>query len=213
MADSRWYDKFAPFYDLGTMGDLFYRKPRKAAIEQLNLSKGSSVADVFCGTGVDFPLLARLVGEKGAVLAVDGSEGMLEKAKARAETCEPGTEFTFLQADFSEADGLDKLEGAVKKETPRHVFFSLGLTCLENWRELCSRVIDASPSGAYFSIMDVYSDRLTLGARVINWVGAADCRRPVWKVLEERCKSFTWQEFCPFKVIDVSVFVASGRKP
>ena len=213
MADSRWYDKFAPFYDLGTMGDLFYRKPRKAAIEQLNLSNGSIVADVFCGTGVDFPLVARLVGEKGAVLAVDGSEGMLEQAKARAEMCEPSTGFTFLQADFSEADGLDKLEDALKKEAPRHVFFSLGLTCLENWRELCSRVIDVSPSGTYFSIMDVYSDCLTLGARVINSVGAADCRRPVWKVLEERCKSFTWQEFRPFKVIDVSVFVAGGRKP
>lgn len=213
MAESSWYDKFAPFYDVGTIGDLFYRKPRKAAVEQLNLSSGSSVADVFCGTGVDFPLLAKQVGKEGSVLAVDGSERMLQHAKARAERCAVSTCFKFLQADFSKVGGLKTLEDAIHKEAPRHVFFSLGLTCLENWREFCSLVFDASPSGTCFSIMDVFSARLSLGARFINWVGAADCRRPVWKVLEERCESFAWKEFRPFKVIGVSVIVASGRKP
>ena len=87
MSESRWYDQFAPFYDLGTFGDVFYRKPRKAAIEKLNLSGGSSVVDVFCGTGVDLPLLAAHVGDEGSVLAVDGSEGMLKEAKASAEKC------------------------------------------------------------------------------------------------------------------------------
>lgn len=213
MAESRWYDKFAPFYDVGTVGDIFYRKPRKAAIEQLNLSSGSSVADVFCGTGVDLPLLATQVEEEGSVLAVDGSEGMLEQAKARVERCAVSTRFDFLQADLSQTDGLKALEDAISKNKPHHVFFSLGLTCLENWRELCSLVFDASPSGTRFSIMDVYSDSLSLGARFINWIGAADCRRPVWWVLEERCESFAWQEFRPFKLLDVSVFVAAGNKP
>ncbi|MBM9604762.1 methyltransferase domain-containing protein [Desulfopila inferna] len=215
MAESRWYDKFAPFYDVGTFGDLFYRKPCKAAVEQLCLSFGSSVADVFCGTGVDFPMLAThtKVGEEGAVMAFDGSEGMLKHAKTRAERCTVSPSFEFLQADFSRSDGLKTLEDAIDKESPQHVFVSLGLTCLENWREFCSLVFDVCPSGTRFSIIDVYSDRLTLGARFINWVGAADCRRPVWSVLEERCESFAWQEFRPFKVLDVSVFVASGGKP
>ncbi|EMP56615.1 Ubiquinone/menaquinone biosynthesis methyltransferase [Marinobacter santoriniensis NKSG1] len=213
MAKPRWYDRFAPFYDAGTIGDLFYRKPRKAAIDQLNLSSGDSVADVFCGTGVDFPLLANRVGEKGKVLAVDGSSGMLEQAKARAEQYPASRRFEFLRADFSEVDGLNSLKEAIDKEAPRHVFFSLGLTCLANWREFCSLMFDAAPSGTRFSIMDVYSERLTLGARFINWIGAADCRRPVWKVLEERCESFAWEQFRPFKVLDVSVVVASGSKP
>jgi len=213
VAESRWYDKFAPFYDIGTVGDLFYRKPRRVAIDQLNLSSGSTVADVFCGTGIDFPLLATQVGEQGSVLAVDGSEGMLEQAKTRAESCTDSPTFEFLQADFSQPGGLAALEENISKKAPRHVFFSLGLTCLENWRELCLRVFDASPSGTQFSIMDVYSNRLTLGARFINWIGAADSRRPVWRVLEERCESFEWKEYRPFRVLDVSVFVASGSKP
>lgn len=213
MAESRWYDKFALLYDIGTVGDIFYRKPRKAAIGQLNLSNGSTVADVFCGTGVDFPLLTTQVGEEGTVLAVDGSEGMLEQAKVQAGRCAVNASFEFLQADFSQPDGLKALEVAINKHEPRHVFFSLGLTCLENWWELCSLVFDTSSSGTCFSIMDVYSDSLSLGARFINWIGAADCRRPVWRVLEERCESFMFQEFRPFKLLDVSVVVATGNKP
>lgn len=213
VTELRWYDKFAPFYDFGTVGDVFYRKPRKAAIEQLNLSGGSSVMDLFCGTGVDFSLLADKVGAEGSVVAVDGSEGMLKKAKARADRCAFSTRFEFLQADFSKPGGLARIEEAITKKASRNVFFSLGLTCLANWREFCSVVFDACPSGTTFSIMDVYSDRLTLGARFINWIGAADCRRPVWRVLEQRSEQFAWQEFRPFKVLDVSVVVASGRKP
>lgn len=217
MSESRWYDGFAPLYDFATLGDSFYRKPRRLAVELLKLSRGDCVVDVFCGTGVDFPLLTDRIGDAGSVLAVDGSERMLERAKARAAKCSSGARFDFLQADFSQPRCLDTLQEALQKplngSAPRHIFFSLGLICLNNWRACFSLVVDASPRGTRFSIMDVYSDRLTVGARFINWIGAADCRRPVWRVLEERCEAFEWQEFRPFKVLDVSVFVAAGRKP
>ncbi len=213
MAESPWYDKFAPLYDIGTLGDFFYRKPREAAIDQLDLGASRRVVDVFCGTGVDLPTLVRQVGKEGAVLAVDGSKEMLEQARARAGKINIDRNVDFLQADFSQASGIEIVERAIADMQPGHVFFSLGLTCLENWREFCSRIYDASPSGTRFAIMDVYSDRLTLGARFINWIGAADCRRTVWRILEERCESYAWQEFRPFKILGVSVIVASGTKP
>ena len=213
MAESPWYDKFAPLYDVGTLGDFFYRKPRKAAIDQLDLEAGCHIVDVFCGTGVDLPTLVRQVEREGAVLAIDGSKEMLEQARNRAAKHNIDRNVEFLQADFSRTSGIGIVERAITEKQPRHVFFSLGLTCLENWWEFCSRIFDASPSGTRFAIMDVYSDRLTLGARFINWIGAADCRRTVWGVLEERCESFSWQEFRPFKILGVSVVVASGTKP
>ena len=213
MAESPWYDKFASLYDVGTLGDFFYRKPREAAIDQLDLGVGCHIVDVFCGTGVDLPTLVRRVEREGAVLAIDGSKEMLEQARSRATKNDIDKNVEFLQADFSRTDGIGLVEHAITEKQPRHVFFSLGLTCLENWREFCSRIFDASPSGTRFSIMDVYSNRLTLGARFINWIGAADCRRTVWKVLEDQCESFAWQEFRPFKILDVSVIVASGTKP
>ncbi|SDK79919.1 class I SAM-dependent methyltransferase [Billgrantia gudaonensis] len=213
MAESAWYDKFAPLYDVGTAGDFFYRKPREVAIDQLDLGVGCQVADVFCGTGVDLPTLIQKVGTKGAVLAVDGSHEMLEQARSRAGKLHIDSNVEFLEADFSRSTGIGVVEAAITEKQPKHVFFSLGLTCLENWREFCSRIFDAAPSGTRFAIMDVYSNRLTLGARFINWIGAADCCRNVWKILEERCESFAWQEFRPFKILGVSVIVASGTKP
>lgn len=213
MSKSQWYDKFAPVYDAATIDDFFYRKPREAAIKRLQLTDGCGVADVFCGTGVALPRLIDAVGEEGIVLAMDGSKKMLERAKVRAETLGMDTNIHFLQADFSHPVGIAAVKEAIAKKRPGHIIFSLGLTCLENWREFLSAVFEASPPGTRFAIMDIYQERLTLGARILSWIGAADCRRPVWEVLEEKSVSFEWQEFRPFKVLDVSVIVASGEKP
>jgi len=214
MTDSRWYDKFAPLYNVGTFGDLFYRRARQKAIDELALSPGATVLDIFCGTGVDFAPLHREIGVQGRILAVDGSEGMLKEAKARSGALKiDGNCIDFLEADLSRNSGIEKVVSHIRETQPRHVLFSLGLTCLENWHDFTSEILSAVQPGTRLAIMDVYSKRLTLGARFINWIGAADCQRTVWRALEESCDSFQWFEFRPFKVLDISVFVASGTKP
>lgn len=214
MAESRWYDKFAPLYNVGTFGDLFYRQARKKAINELGLSSGSQVLDVFCGTGVDFEPLHREVGDRGRILAVDGSPGMLRQARSRSATLGIDENcIDFLEANLSRDSGIQKVVGYIREKQPRHLLFSLGLTCLENWHDFTSEILAAVEPGTRLAIMDVYSKRLTSGARFINWVGAADCQRTVWKALKDHCESFQWLETRPFKVLDVSVFVASGTKP
>jgi demethylmenaquinone methyltransferase/2-methoxy-6-polyprenyl-1,4-benzoquinol methylase len=213
MVQFGWYDSFAPVYDVGTLGDVFYRGPRKAAIRQLALHEGAKVFDIFCGTGINFPILAEQIGETGRILGVDGSPGMLERAHARAARRQGmPPEIGFLQADLGSEIGMEELCAAIRVERPYHILFTLGLTCLSNWESLCEKVIASAPAGARVSIMDVYSSRLTLGARFINWVGAADCRRRVWEVLEGAMDSYEWCEYRPFKVLDVSVITASGTK-
>ena len=96
--------------------------------------------------------------------------------------------------------------------------FTLGLTCLPGWRAFFRAVYDAAPPGARFAIMDGYAERLTLGARFLNWIGAADVRRPVWDELEKRSTDFRKTTRRPLRVfdtdvLDASVVVASGRKP
>ncbi|SJK83876.1 class I SAM-dependent methyltransferase [Halomonas elongata] len=214
MVDSRWYDKFAPLYNIGTFADLFYRRARNKAIDELALSPGSTVLDIFCGTGVDFGPLHREIGAQGRILAVDGSEGMLKEAKARSRALEINENcIDFFEADLSRNGGIEKVVSCIHEKKPRHVLFSLGLTCLENWHNFTSEILSAVQSGTRLAIMDAYSKRLTLGSRFISWIGAADCQRTVWRALEENCDSFQWFEFRPFKVLDVSVFVASGTKP
>lgn len=86
----RWYDKFAPVYDVGTFGDWFYRRAREASVEQLELCEGARVVDVFCGTGINFPLLTEHVGASGHILGVDGSRGMLKQARRRRSNMKSG---------------------------------------------------------------------------------------------------------------------------
>lgn len=48
------------------------------------LEPGENVVDIGCGAGLDSLLAARMVGPEGAVIGVDMTEEMLEKAKAAA---------------------------------------------------------------------------------------------------------------------------------
>ncbi len=89
------------------------------------------------------------------MLAVDGSEEMLERAAARVDKLDINRNVEFLQADFLQTSGIEIVESAIIEKRPRYVFFSLGFVCLENGREFSSRIFDASSSGTHFVIMDV----------------------------------------------------------
>ncbi len=82
---SRRYDRIAeyiPFFDR-----LFFLPAdlRRKAVARLGLSRGDSVLDIGCGTGVNFPYLRAAVGPAGRIHGVDISTGMLRKARQRRD--------------------------------------------------------------------------------------------------------------------------------
>lgn len=79
---SRWYDFTANLYYLIGFREWAYRKKAVAA---LNLQPGDTVVEIGCGTGLNFSLLQRAVGEKGKIVGVDLTEAMLEAARQRCE--------------------------------------------------------------------------------------------------------------------------------
>jgi ubiquinone/menaquinone biosynthesis C-methylase UbiE len=56
---------------------------RSVLIDKLNLSEGSKVLDMACGTGLNFRLLEEKIGAGGSITAVDNSEKTLALAKKR----------------------------------------------------------------------------------------------------------------------------------
>jgi demethylmenaquinone methyltransferase/2-methoxy-6-polyprenyl-1,4-benzoquinol methylase len=84
---TRNYDRAAQHYDLST--DLVFghllgvERYRERTIDLLGDLRGKVVLDVGCGTGRNFPLLVPRLGEEGRILAIDYSEGMLERARER----------------------------------------------------------------------------------------------------------------------------------
>lgn len=60
-----------------------HAKMRQACLEAAGIAEGMSVLEVGCGTGVIARDLARLVGSRGTVTAVDPSERLLDYARKR----------------------------------------------------------------------------------------------------------------------------------
>lgn len=77
-AASRHYDRFM---DLVFGAVLDVEQQRARIVELLGDVEGGTVVDVGCGTGRNFPLLRDSVGERGRVIGIDCSEGMLAQAR------------------------------------------------------------------------------------------------------------------------------------
>ena len=202
-----WYDRVAVFYDFTR--DYPYETARRSAINALSLTAGETVYDLFCGAGVNLPLLHQRVSPGGRVVGVDGSSAMLRKAEKAAQGLDS---VELVKSDFSDAECRLRLQERIRLDRPAAFLFTLGLICLRDWAEFFTAVFDAAAPGSHFSIMDVYSDRPTLSARFLNSIGAADCTRPVWRELERRTPSFAQEQFEPYRFLDLSVLVSWGEK-
>ena len=60
------------------------RAQRTLAVRALGLRPGDTVIDMACGTGLNFPLLEKVVGPGGRIVGVDLTDAMLARAQDRA---------------------------------------------------------------------------------------------------------------------------------
>lgn len=79
---ARRYDFTANLYYLIGYREWAYRK---MAVKALDLTRGDTVVEIGCGTGLNFPLLVEAVGPEGKVIGVDMTEEMLGQAGRRVE--------------------------------------------------------------------------------------------------------------------------------
>ena len=148
------YDRFSSLIDL--FRDWPYGKARAAAIEELHLQPGDCVVDLFCGTGVNFEPLLAGIGPAGRVVAVDGSEAMLERARRRiARRRVP-----------AECIDLRRIDVAAKRDALREVFdrspgppkllITLALGCFPNYDQVFGDIYELLPLGTRVALMEIY---------------------------------------------------------
>lgn len=96
MDESAFFDKIAPVWDNNEV--LSTPERVNFILDFMDIKRGQDILDLGTGTGVLLPFLAERIGEKGEIVAVDYSEGMLERAKAKFSQLTPRPQF--LKLDF-----------------------------------------------------------------------------------------------------------------
>lgn len=78
------YDRWATLYDWNPVLPLV-RPARRRAVDRMELAPGDTVVDMGTGTGSNLPFLREAVGAEGAVIGVDVSPEMLDRARRRVD--------------------------------------------------------------------------------------------------------------------------------
>ena len=96
MDDRSFFDHLASSWDDNEV----LSTPEKVneILDKIDLQPGEAVLDLGTGTGVLLPFIAERIGKEGKITAVDFSEGMLERAKAKFRELVPAP--VFLNLDF-----------------------------------------------------------------------------------------------------------------
>jgi ubiquinone/menaquinone biosynthesis C-methylase UbiE len=79
------------------------RAQRLRAVRALGLRPGDTVVDVACGTGLNFPLIEKLIGPGGRIVGVDLTDAMLARARQRIDA-NGWSNIRLVQADAAEFD-------------------------------------------------------------------------------------------------------------
>ena len=208
-----WYDRLAELYDLLTFRDKPYRQAREVTIQMLDLQEGDVVVDLFCGTGVNSAAILRQIGPTGRIIAVDGSAGMLAKARKRIQRSGWNPDqIELIEKDLGSprADSLADIlpEGCIPK-----VLITLALSVFPNYEEVVARIFAAMPEGTRFALMEVYTPENARGARLLNFIGAADCSRRVWEPFKARAARYQEVRYpFQFPYIQAALVLAAGVK-
>jgi ubiquinone/menaquinone biosynthesis C-methylase UbiE len=159
----RNYDWAAPRYDRWT--DLVFgrllgvEKYRGRTIDLLGPLEGATVLDIGCGTGRNFPILVPRVGDRGRIIGVDYSEGMLAQARDRV-TAHGWTNVELMRGDAARLEGV-----------PENVDAVVSVWCLGIVYDLeaaLRRALDVLRPGGRIAIMDFTRARPDRGP--LHWL-------------------------------------------
>jgi len=190
-----YYDLFSEVYDFiirvhsrDIEGSL-----RSFITEKANLSKGQRALDLCTGTGSVAIELAKQVGEKGLVVGLDFSRGMIEKAKEKAKNSKIDG-IHLVQANASQ---LPFKKSSFHGVTCSHAFYELkGYERTEAINEVARVLMD----GGRFCLMEHAKPqkripRLLFYVRIL-FLGAKDARKFLGEeeaILGERFKKVAGQ--------------------
>jgi len=135
------YDWSTNLYSLIGFRQLAYRR---RAVAALAAAAGDTVVEIGCGTGLNFPLLQRVVGPEGRIVGVDLTDAMLEAARQRA-TRHGWTNVELVQVDASRFEFPPDLGGVIS---------TFALTLVPEYDEVIRHALHALAPGRRLVVLD-----------------------------------------------------------
>ena len=183
----RRYGVGARWYDVVSGERWVYRSGRLAGIALLEPQSGEVIVDLGCGTGLNFPALARAVGPNGLVVGIDRSPEMLDMARRRIDRAGWGGRVRLLRADAAALRPSDITELA--GSAPDALLATYALSVIGKREEAWRRARATLRQSGRACIVDMQLPRgawrlLSPLARIACAAGGADIEAKPWRMLE-----------------------------
>lgn len=156
----RNYDRLARPYDFF---DRWVAEPlagmsalREQTVATLELSPGNRVLDIGCGTGLNLSWLVDAVGPTGEVVALDYSQGMLDRAQRKVERAQ-WEQVRLLRGDAAVLEGVGSdFDGVMST-------WALGI--VDDLPSALRRAVDVLKPGGRLAVLDLHRTRARSGLR------------------------------------------------
>jgi ubiquinone/menaquinone biosynthesis C-methylase UbiE len=209
------YRKKARYYDLTSrlspVPGYPVRAQRLRAVEALRLRPGDTVVDIACGTGLNFPLIEKVIGPGGRLVGVDMTDAMLARARDRVET-NGWSNVSLVHSDAAGFEFPAEVDAIVS---------TYALTQVPESAEVIAHGAAALSGGRRWVVLDVKAPThapawLTrAGTGIVRHFAAIDdwlLRRP-WEAIrtamQEELIDLSWDELC----FGTAFLVAGSRGP
>ncbi len=138
---AKWYDFTAQLYYLAGFREWAYRKKAVAA---LALKPGDTVVELCCGTGLNFDLFEKAVGQAGRIIGVDITDSMLSVARERVRV-NGWSNVELLHADAARFRFPQGVDGIIS---------TFALTLVPEYERVIQAGSEALAPGGRFVILD-----------------------------------------------------------
>ena len=204
------YDLLAPAYDPAFAA--VYRPFRTRALDLLPSLDGASVLDLACGTGQNFPFLAARIGERGKIIGVDISSGMLRRARRRTERINVA-EVSLLHLDAAHLSPA-LLEAHTNLSAVDFVLCTYGFTAMRAWEAAFRSSWNLLKPGGGYLIHDIDAGEGSFHSFAVEFATRCDFSKRVWKPLQKAASDFRMDYIDPSAhLFGGRLFVAYGTKP
>ncbi len=194
------YRKKAKHYDITSRFSPVPGYPERAqrlrAIQALDLRPGDRVVDVACGTGLNFPLIAEIIGPGGQIVGVDLTDAMLARAEDRI-AANGWRNISLVQADAADFDFPTEADA---------ILSTYALTQVPGCAEVIAHGAAALSRGGRWVVLDLKVPAdvprwlVGLGTAIVRPFASIDqwiTRRP-WEVIraamQEELSELSWTE-------------------